>query len=70
MEEVQMMSLYDFLGRAAGSDLGKKVAEAAAAKKVGYKLREVSTRTYTGTIMLYPVDFLEEYFKTKPALKL
>ena len=70
MENKQMISLYDFLGRAAGAELGKKVAEAAAAKKVGFQTKEVVTKTYTGTIMMYPVEFLEEYFKTKPAMKL
>ncbi len=68
--EVTMMSLYDFLGKPAGSELGKKVAEAAAAKKVGYVTKEVSTKTYTGKIMMYPVTFLKEFFAPKEAAKL
>ena len=33
---MKMISLYDYLGRAAGPELGKAVANAAARKKVVY----------------------------------
>ena len=57
------MSLYDYLGRAAGPDLGKQVAIAAAKAGVKHEIREVSNSKYTGPIMLYPRSFLELYFK-------
>ena len=57
-----MMSLYDYLGRAAGSELGQRVAAAAARNKVKYETRHVSTRTYTGDVMLYPKSFLDQFF--------
>ena len=57
------MSLYDYLGRAAGPDLGKQVATAAAKAGVKSEIREVSNSKYTGPIMLYPRSFLELYFK-------
>jgi len=60
--ENEMMSLYDFLGRAAGGELGKQVAEAATKAKVGFELKEVSNPKYTGKVMMYPKSFLEEYF--------
>ena len=60
--ENEMMSLYDFLGRPAGGELGKPVAEAAAKAKVGFELKEVSNPKYTGKIRMYPKSFLEEYF--------
>ena len=60
---MKMMSLYDYLGRAAGPDLGKQVAIAATKAGVKHEIREVSNSKYTGPIMLYPRSFLELYFK-------
>ena len=57
-----MMSLYDYLGRPAGSELGQRVAAAAARNKVKYETRHVSTKNYTGDIMLYPKTFLDQFF--------
>ena len=58
----QMISLYDYLGHAAGSDLGKKVAYAAAKAGIKSEIREVSHVGYKGPIMLYPRDFLDNFF--------
>jgi hypothetical protein len=58
-------SLYEYLGRAAGSELGKKVAAAASAKKVKLTTQEVSNPKYSGTVMMYPVSFLDEYFENE-----
>ena len=60
---MEMKSLYDYLGHAAGSDLGQEVA--AAARKAGVKgeIREVSNPKYKGPVMLYPKAFLDLYFK-------
>lgn len=57
-----MKSLYEYLGRAAGSELGKAVATAATKAKVKIDSHEVSNSKYTGTILKYPVSFLNEYF--------
>ena len=57
-----MMSLFDYLGRPAGSELGQRVAAAAARNKVKYETRHVSTKTYTGDVMLYPKNFLDNFF--------
>ena len=62
METVQYKSLYEYLGRAAGAELGKKVATAASAQKIKLATQEVSNPKYTGTILMYPVSFLDEYF--------
>jgi hypothetical protein len=56
------ISLYDYLGYAAGSKLGKQVADYAASQKVPHRIRYVSNPKYSGEIMLYPSEFLEEYF--------
>ena len=59
-----MMSLYDYLGRAAGPELGKQVAVAATAskKKVLFETRYVSNSRYEGDVLLYPKWFLDEFF--------
>ena len=56
------MSLYDCLGRAAGSELGQRVAAAATQNKVKFETRHVSNPTYTGDVMLYPKSFLDQFF--------
>ena len=58
-----MISLSDYLGRAAGPELGKQVATAAAKAGVKHEIREVSNIKYSGPIMLYPRSFLDLYFK-------
>lgn len=65
MENKNFMSLYDFLGHAAGTELGKEVA--VEAKKQGQKfiMKEVKNKVYTGKVMMYDIDFLTKYF-TKP----
>ena len=60
---MEMMSLYDYLGHAAGPELGLKVATAAAAAGVKGETRQVSNPVYRGPVMLYPKAFLDLYFK-------
>ena len=59
---MNMMSLYDYLGHAAGPELGKQVASAAARAGVRGEIREVSNVKYSGPIMLYPKSFLDNFF--------
>jgi hypothetical protein len=63
MENQELLSLYDYLGRAAGHKLGTEVNDAAQAKQIKYGIREISNPKYTGKVMLYPKSFLDEYFK-------
>ena len=63
--EIKMMSLFDYLGHAAGGELGKQVYDAAYHLKVPVETRHVQTKTYTGEVMLYPEGFLKEYFENK-----
>ena len=65
MEEVVLISLYDYLGYAAGSELGAKVYQAATKAKQQVQTREVHTKTYTGKVMLYKKQFLKEYFESQ-----
>ena len=62
-ENMNMISLYDYLGHAAGPDLGKKVASAAARAGVKHEIREVNHKGWKGPIMLYPRTFLDLYFR-------
>ncbi len=57
------MSLYDYLGHAAGPELGKKVAYAAAQAGVKSEIREIKHKGWDGPIQLYPKAFLDLYFK-------
>ena len=57
------LSLYDYLGRAAGQKLGGEVNRAAVEKKVEFKQRFISNPAYHGNVHLYPIEFLNEYFK-------
>jgi len=58
-----LMSLYDYLGKAAGVKLGNEVNKAAQAKKIPLNTRQVENPKYSGTVMLYPKWFLDEFFK-------
>jgi hypothetical protein len=57
------VSLYDFLGKAAGKNLGKQVAEVATSIGIKIKTRTISNPSYSGEVCLYPKTFLELYFK-------
>ena len=61
-ENMEMVSLYDYLGHAAGPDLGKKVAIAASKSGIKSEIREVKHAGWNGPIMLYPKSFLDNFF--------
>ena len=63
-----MMSLYDYLGRAAGAELGRHVADFASTRKAKFETREVSNSRYTGKVMLYERTLLDEFFKLNPQM--
>jgi hypothetical protein len=60
-----MMSLYDYLGRAAGKQLGAEVAATAAALKETIEERHIENPAYKGNVHLYRREFLDEYFGKK-----
>jgi uncharacterized protein YydD (DUF2326 family) len=55
-------SLYEYLGRRAGSELGKIVFETARQDKVVMQQKEVANPVYTGKVMTYPTEWLDQYF--------
>lgn len=63
--DTTMLSLFDYLKKPAGKDLGGEVYKESKKKKVKIKVetREINNRVYTGKVMLYPRWFLDEYFK-------
>lgn len=62
-----MMSLYEYLGKAAGGHLGKEVYIRALQDGVRWEKKKVSNPKYTGDVMTYPESFLKEYFN--PSIK-
>ena len=58
-----MISLFDYLGKAAGSELGKKVASAAQLENIPHTIKEIDNVAYSGKIMMYPKTFLDKFFK-------
>ena len=64
-----MMSLYDYLGKAAGSELGAKVAAYAQVRKQKFTQKDIDIPTYTGKIQMYKEEFLKEYFNVEAIFK-
>ena len=60
--EIEMVSLYDYLKKPAGQELGKQVAAAANADKIKIDSKQVSNPKYKGNILMYPKTWLDEYF--------
>jgi len=54
------LSLYDYLGCAAGGELGQRIAYEAAKCNVTIQNKTINNPTYTGRIQMYPNDFLNE----------
>jgi hypothetical protein len=61
-EKNKMLSLYDYLKKPAGAVLGKQVYEQAKKDNIKVQTRIVDARTYKGQIILYPKEFLDNYF--------
>jgi len=60
---MEYLSLYDYLGKAAGNELGKEVAAAASKADIKLQTREIDNPKYAGIVYLYPKDFLDFYFR-------
>ena len=64
-QQPTMLSLYDYLGKAAGYKLGKQVAAYAKLRKARYGVKEVSHIGYVGLVQTYTKEFLDECFNAK-----
>jgi hypothetical protein len=65
-----MKSLFDYLGRAAGKQLGLEVAIYARQQKTQIETRQVSNPVYSGNVNLYTEDFLLSFFNNPNYIKL
>ena len=60
--EIEMVSLFDYLKKPAGPELGKQVALAAMNEKIHIESKQVSNPKYKGNILMYPKSWLDNYF--------
>lgn len=60
-----MISIFDYLGKAGGKELGGKVAAYATLRGQKFTQRQVKNKKYTGNVNLYSKGFLDEYFKAQ-----
>jgi len=65
MNNYNFLSLYDYLGHAAGPKLGRLVNEYAKIRKnIPTKLKQINNPKYNGYVFTYPKEFLDEFFAT------
>ena len=62
MENLNYISLFDYLGRAAGKSLGADVFAAARDCGVKVEMKQVNHRGFNGKVCMYPTKFLQMYF--------
>ena len=62
-DNMEKISLFDYLGHKAGPELGLKVATAAGKAGVIKEVRQVSNPAWKGSVNLYPKAFLDLYFR-------
>ena len=67
---INMLSLFDYLGRAAGPNLGLEVATYARQQNSPIEIRQVSNPKYTGPINLYTENLLMSFFNNPNYRKL
>ena len=61
---MEYKSLYQYLGKAAGGELGKKVMDKAIKHEIKYQKQEVDPKLVPcGFVYSYPVNFLDNFFK-------
>lgn len=60
-----MLSLYDYLGKPAGPELGKQIADLASINKIKIDTKYISNPKYSGKILMYPKSFLDMCFNKK-----
>ena len=61
---MEYKSLYNYLGKPAGSELGKKVMNEAVSRGIKYQKQEVDPKIVSsGFVYSYPVYFLDNFFK-------
>jgi len=59
----QYKSLFEYRGKPAGPELGKKIYAEAKKRKIKVVSRQVNTKNYKGVILTYPISFLNSIFQ-------
>jgi len=60
-----MMSLYDYLGKAAGPALGKKVYAYSKTRGEIKSFRDIENPKFSGKVFLYRKEFLDDFFEVE-----
>lgn len=60
-----MVSIFDYLGRPGGIDLGSKVFKYAKVNKINIEFRMINNSKYKGKVCMYPKTFLDHFFTEK-----
>jgi hypothetical protein len=58
----KFISLFEYLGKAAGTELGLEVYKKAVESNEPISYRNVTTAKYSGKVKLYRTAFLSQYF--------
>jgi hypothetical protein len=69
MAQIANTSLFDYLRKPAGAELGIVVYQAARRARSPIGIREIETRKYRGKVVLYTKEFLDQYFKASTSLQ-
>ncbi len=59
---MEIISLFDYLGRPAGAELGLKVNKEAKRMGISYRTKHISNPKWSGNVHCYPRTFLDSYF--------
>lgn len=59
---MKLLSLYDYLKKPAGSDLGLFIATIALKEKTNVYVKTINNKKYQGEVNMYPKEFLDNVF--------
>lgn len=62
VNKIEYYSLYEYLGKAAGKELGREVNAASSRTKQPFVKQYVEQGGYKGEVFCYTRKFLDEYF--------
>ena len=62
-DKTEYLSLYDYLGKAAGGELGIQVKKYANESNIPSSQKHITQGGYDGNVLTYPKSFLELYFR-------
>lgn len=69
MDNIEKISLYEYLSQPAGPELGQQVYKFAKMLNRENGVKEVRTKKYKGLVMTYDRDLLDKFFFVKDNIK-